>query len=535
MTLTIGQKVILSHGLALVFMAAISIAAYRNTARIVRNTDWVAHTDQVLRETDAVLAGTTGAESASRGYILTGDERYIEPFEDFVKRTGESRRALRDLTVDNPVQQTRIDSLEPLVERRLILLREGINERRQKGTAEAPRIIETGKGRELMSEIRSVVAGLQAEENRLLRQREQEITASVESTNQVMVYGTLLGFVVVSLVGFTVHRSFTRPLAEFQALVTAVGAGDLTQQSSIQASDELGKLAEGLNRMVSGLKDMAGQTRSVTDNLTSATVEIMASVKQQAVSTGQQAAACQETNSTMQEVSQSCLQITERAKQVAATAEDATAASSTGVETVQNTNRIMESIREQAEAVAENVVALSEKTQRVGDIIVTVNDIAEQSHLLALNAAIEAAAAGEHGRSFAVVAGEIKNLADQSKEATIQVKSILGDIQKGINSSVMLTEEAVKRVEAGKQHADLAASTIRDMTVSIQQSVQAFQQIVAGTNQQQIGFEHVMQAVKEILQASEHSAASTRQMEKSAAHMTELGQQLRKSTDRYRI
>jgi methyl-accepting chemotaxis protein len=96
-------------------------------------------------------------------------------------------------------------------------------------------------------------------------------------------------------------------------------------------------------------------------------------------------------------------------------------------------------------------VALSEKTQAIGEIISTVNDLAEQSHLLALNAAIKAAAAGEQGLSFSVIAGEVKNLADQSREATIQVRVILGDIQKGINRSVMLTEEAVKRVESGKR------------------------------------------------------------------------------------
>src|SRR6202167_1399270 len=126
----------------------------------------------------------------------------------------------------------------------------------------------------------------------------------------------------------------------------------------------------------------------------------------------------------------------------------------------------------------------------------TVNDIAEQSHLLALNAAIEAAAAGETGRSFAVAAGEIKNLSRQSTAATIQVKTILGDIQKEINTSVMLTEEAVKRVDLGRHQADAAASAIRGLTAHIDQSVQAFQQIVAGTQPQQIGFENVMQAMK---------------------------------------
>ncbi|HEY3743123.1 MAG TPA: methyl-accepting chemotaxis protein, partial [Bryobacteraceae bacterium] len=178
---------------------------------------------------------------------------------------------------------------------------------------------------------------------------------------------------------------------------------------------------------------------------------------------------------------------------------------------------------------------LSEKTQQAGEIIATVNDIAEQSHLLALNAAIEAAAAGDHGRSFSVVAGEIKNLADQSKEATIQVRSILGAMQKGINTSVMLTEEAVKRVEAGKQQSDVAASTIKELAAGVALSFQAFQQIVAGTNQQQIGFESVTRAVKDIGQASEQTAISTRQLERAASDLTVLGQQLRKTVDRYKM
>jgi len=152
-----------------------------------------------------------------------------------------------------------------------------------------------------------------------------------------------------------------------------------------------------------------------------------------------------------------------------------------------------------------------------------------------LNAAIEAAAAGEHGRTFSVVAGEIKNLADQSKAATVQVKGILGDIQKEINTSVMLTEEAVKRADLGRHQADMAAIAIRGMTANIDQSVQAFQQIVAGTNQQQIGFENVMQALKEMSRASEQAAVSTVQTEKAAANLTGLSTQLRMVTDGYRI
>jgi methyl-accepting chemotaxis protein len=534
MKLTIGQKIAAGYGAALLIMAIIGVTAYRNTEHLVESANWVTHTHQVLGEAENIVVTLVDAESSVRGYVLAGDERYLQPYEA-MGALALRWKTLRELTADNPAQQRRLELLQPLLDRRRAVMKEAVELRRAKGLQAGTQMIKGDKDREVTSEIRSLIVALEGDEQTLLRQRVQEATASAQATSRLIVYGSILGVALVAVLGMATRRSIIRPLAEFQKFVTAVGEGDLTQQSTAGSGDEMGKLAQGLNRMVSGLKDVAGQTRSATENLNSAVVEILASAKQQAASTGERAAACQETNATMQQVSQSCFQMSERAKQVAATAEAISVASHSGLETVQNTNRSMESIREQAEAVAENVVALSEKTQMVGEIVATVNDIAEQSHLLALNAAIEAAAAGEHGRSFSVVAGEIKNLADQSKEATVQVKSILGDIQKGINSSVMLTEEVVKRVELGKRLADQAASTTREMTSSIQQSVQAFQQIMAGTNQQQIGFEHVMQAVKDIGQSSEQAASGTRQMERAAADLAALGEQLRKATDRYRL
>ena len=350
-----------------------------------------------------------------------------------------------------------------------------------------------------------------------------------------MLWGGLLAGGLVATIGVLTQRSITRPLAVFMQFVGRVGEGDLTPQAKVSSRDGMGEMAKHLDQMVAGLKDVAGQTRQVTASLNAASAELLASTQQQAASTAEQAAAMQQTATTMEEVTQSGAQISERAKQVAASAEATSAASHAGLQAVESTARTMQAISEQAEAVAEHVVSLSEKTQAIGDIISSVNDLSEQSHLLALNAAIEAAAAGEHGRSFSVIASEVKNLADQSREATVQVRSILGDIQKGINSSVMLTEEAVKRVESGKHQADVADRTIRTMTESIQQSVQAFQQIVAGSNQQQIGFAQVTQAVRDIGQASQQTAANTRQLERATVNLTALALQLQKAVERYRI
>lgn len=282
------------------------------------------------------------------------------------------------------------------------------------------------------------------------RSEVQDVATQTRNSLILVLAATILVGIFFAVI---IHRSITAPLEVFMRLVERIGQGDLTQRAATGRKDEIGDLGRSLDQMVKGLKEVASQTRLAAESVNTATAEILASTQQQAAATAEQAAAVQQANATMAEISQSGAQISERAKQVATAAEATSTASTSGLQSVRNTTSIMEGIREQAEAVAENVIALSEKTQAIGDIITTVNDISEQSHLLALNASIQAAAAGENGRSFSVVASEMKNLAAQSKQATVQVRAILGDIQKGITSSVMLTEEAVKRADSGRQQA----------------------------------------------------------------------------------
>ncbi len=337
------------------------------------------------------------------------------------------------------------------------------------------------------------------------------------------------------LIAYLIGGSISRRLGSAIGFVSRVGGGDLTREVSVPGKDELAELGTHLNQMTAGLRGMALTTRATAESVHAATAQIRASTQQQAASVAQQLAAVEQTTATLSEITESGAQINRRAQDVAHNAQGAAASSETGLKAVEDTNQAMDGIREQAEAVAENIVVLSERTQAIGEIILTVNDIAERSHLLALNAAIEAAAAGEHGRTFAVVAGEIKSLADQAKEATAQVRSNLSEIQHGINASVMLTEEAVKRVAAGKRQTDATQATIRELAESIQESVQAFQQIVAGTNQQQIGLEQVIQALQNIREASSQTAAGTRQLEGAATNLNELGQGLVEAVRNYRV
>ncbi|WP_042444128.1 methyl-accepting chemotaxis protein [Azospirillum sp. B510] len=362
-----------------------------------------------------------------------------------------------------------------------------------------------------------------------------DIREIYNSAVQSAVVALVAVFLIAVAVAYLIGSSISRRLGQAIDFVTGVGHGDLTREIVIAGRDELAILGRHLNEMAGRLKSMARTTRETAESVHAATAQIRASTQQQSASVAEQLAAVEQTTATLSEITESGAQINRRAQDVAHGAQSVASSSQSGMKAVDDTIQAMDAIREQAEAVAENIVMLSERTQAIGEIIVTVNDIAERCHLLALNAAIEAAAAGEHGRTFSIVAGEIKSLADQSKEATAQVRSNLSEIQHGINASVMLTEEAVKRVAAGKRQTDATQSTIRTMADNIQESVLAFQQIVAGTNQQQIGLEQVIQALQNIREASSQTAAGTRQLEGAAANLNNLGQGLVEAVRNYRV
>ena len=388
---------------------------------------------------------------------------------------------------------------------------------------------------ELRKNMEARIAAAQSAIDNLTETGRGDIRAIYNSAIKSSVIALVIVFLIAVGVAYLIGSSISRGLGRAIDFVTKVGHGDLTQEVTIHGKDELAVLGQHLNEMAGRLKSMARTTRETAESVHAATAQIRASTQQQSASVAEQLAAVEQTTATLSEITESGAQINRRAQDVAHGAQTVATSSHSGMKAVDDTIQAMDAIREQAEAVAENIVMLSERTQAIGEIIVTVNDIAERCHLLALNAAIEAAAAGEHGRTFSIVAGEIKSLADQSKEATAQVRSNLSEIQHGINASVMLTEEAVKRVAAGKRQTDATQSTIRTMAENIQESVLAFQQIVAGTNQQQIGLEQVIQALQNIREASSQTAAGTRQLEGAAANLNNLGQGLVEAVRNYRV
>ncbi|MFC7333593.1 methyl-accepting chemotaxis protein [Rhodocista pekingensis] len=386
---------------------------------------------------------------------------------------------------------------------------------------------------EEMVQLRKGVTARADEATRLfVRNAQEESQAMLGMMVALGIIAVLLGAAGVLLIS----RSIVQPLQDCVRLARAIADGDLRQQPlPVRSGDEVGRLMAAFNDMLEGLRAITAETRGTAGHLATSVQEILASIQQQASSTREQAAAVQEITTTVEEIGQSAQQVAEMAREVGGNADSIAGTGQHGLQAVQEAAAAMEAIRSQTESVAETIVALSERTQAIGEIISTVNEISEQSNLVALNAAIEAAGAGEQGRRFAVVANEIKALADQAKEATRQVRGILEQTQRNISTSVLLTEEALKRAGVGRDKALAAETVIRQMAGGVQETSGSFQQVVGATGQQQIGLEQIAQGLQQIRQASVQAASGTDQLAKAAESLSQLGGTLTRLMEKYRL
>jgi methyl-accepting chemotaxis protein len=274
-------------------------------------------------------------------------------------------------------------------------------------------------------------------------------------------------------------------------------------------------------------RSITRQLRETIAQLSSSSAEILAMTTQVAAGAAETATSISETTTTVEEVKQTAQLSSQKAKYVSESAQKTMQVSQTGKKSVDESIEVMNHIREQMASVAESIVRLSEQSQAIGEIIATVNDLAEQSNLLAVNAAIEATKAGEQGKGFIVVAQEVKSLAEQSKKATAQVRNILSDIQKATGAAVMATEKGSKAVEAGVKQSTDAGESFRMLADSITESAQAAIQISASSQQQLAGMEQIAMAMDNIKKATEQNVAGTKQAETAAQNLHELGNNLK--------
>jgi methyl-accepting chemotaxis protein len=479
---SVSRKIVAGYVLALFVIVVIGAITYRSTLNFTKIVRIRGQSHVAIVHLEALLSDLKDAETGERGFVITGQDEYLEPSRDGEQSVFQHLEKIRTLPAIDARDKDALDELEKSIQKQLKLTHEVIEARKDpaQGREKAEAKITAGAGKKGMDDIRKVVGDLQKQEQERFDKRSQEADDDAIFIEATILGGTLVAFVLLGLSGAFISRSIGRPL----------------------------------NAAINVLTTSASQ-------IATATVEVAANATETATAVTQ-------TTATVAEVKQTALTAVQKAKHVADAAQQTAHASESGTRAVEDMLTGIQRIREQTDSVAASIVRLSEQSQAIGAILSTVDDLAAQSNLLAVNAAIEAAKAGEQGKGFAVVAQEVKSLAEQSKQATAQVRTILSDIQKATSSAVLATEQSSKAVNAGLQQAAEAGHSVRTLSDSITQSAQAAVQIAASCQQQLVGMDQLAQAMESIKQASVQNANSTRQTETAARNLTELGQQLKR-------
>jgi methyl-accepting chemotaxis protein len=477
---TFGRRIALGFGVSIAILLTVGAVAYRSTDSLIENDHLVTHTHAVLEDLAHVLSLVKDGETGQRGFLLTGDDAYLEPYQAATGTIASVLGDLRRLTADNPRQQARIDEAEPLIAAKLVELKRTVELRRTQGLDGALKVVVTGEGKKAMDDLRKVTLAMEREERELLGARSESAEASAASAKATILGGVLVALVFVSLAGFVITRSLNQQLG------------------------------------------------SAIASIRSSSTELQAAATQQASGSREQAAATTEVSTTIRELLSTSRQIAESAQRVARIAEETASGARLGDQTVQRAQEGITGIKRQVDLIVGHMLELGKKSQQAGGILELINELSEQTNILSINATIEAAGAGESGRRFAVVADEIRKLADRVAGSTKEIRGVIEDIRSAVNTTVMATESGTKAVDAGaRQFADVTSS-FSQIASLVGTTTEAAREIELSTKQQTSAVEQVNSAIANVAQAAKETEMSSTQTLQTSTQLSGLSRELSK-------
>jgi methyl-accepting chemotaxis protein len=382
------------------------------------------------------------------------------------------------LTVDNAYQQARLAEVAPLITKRMAEMASTIESRRTAGFDAAAKIVLSGEGTRTMDAIRHLLAEMERKERDLLKERADHVESIAGATKATILLGTLFCLLVGIAAGFLIIRALTR------------------------------------------------QIGSAVQHVQSSSAELQAAANQQVSSAKEQATAMNEITTTISELLATSRQIADSAQRVARISGETGTAARTGDETVLRTQESVSTIRRQVDVIVGHMIELGKKSQQVGGVLEIINELAEQTNILSINATIEAAGAGEAGKRFAVVADEIRKLAERVGGSTKDIRKLVDDIRAAVNTTVMATEGGSKAVDAGARQFGEVAMSFKQIAGLVGTTTEAAREIELSTKQQSSAVEQVTLAVANVSQVAKETEASSNQTLQTSSQLTGLSREL---------
>jgi methyl-accepting chemotaxis protein len=355
------------------------------------------------------------------------------------------------------------------------------------------------------------------------------------SASKLILFSALISFVLGILGAIWLARRITRPILDSLPIYERVAGGDLTLTVAITSEDEIGQLGRQFNKLVTSLRELVHEVSGATREVASAATEIAASSEQMSSGMHEQNTQTQQVSAAIEQMSSTVIEVARKSAEAAGSANDAGQQADKGGEIVQSTIKEMTSIADEVHTTSDLIAELGKRGEQIGKIISVINDIADQTNLLALNAAIEAARAGEHGRGFAVVADEVRKLAERTTHATKEVADSITAIQHETNAAVQRMTTGTARVSEGVTLARQAGDALESIVAGAQNVAGMIQAIAAASEEQSAAAEEIARNVESISAVTRQSSDGASQAAAAATQLSAKSEQLQSLVAQFRI
>ncbi|MFE8115743.1 methyl-accepting chemotaxis protein [Brenneria goodwinii] len=580
---SVGTRIAGGFLLVVVIFMAAGVFSYHSGQQAFMANGERARAGQILLTSNEVMLAMRNASLQLRDYVMdeeTAQEDTQDSLHDalaMLTAEGGVEARLRALPADGRSADDML-RLADIVNQYATEIAEIAQVRADGGSAPASELLYSQRENRRLAELEQTADEITRNSRETWSLSNERAAHALEAMYYSMFVGigaTLICLVLAALFSWRITRSISRPIRELVDIVHQVSTGNFEVRFSfLNGKDEVGLLTRSIERLVQALRRLTTSAEQITagdlripiqplssqDMLSRAFVQmsidlhlqisaviqsadvlktsvgnIVASSSQLASSANQSATAVRETTATVEEIRQAAQLTAEKARSVLDVAQKSSQFSDEGRRSVQDIETAMARIRTQMDLITASMARLSEQNHAIGQITAFVEDIATQSNLLAVNAAIEAAKAGEHGKGFSVVAQEVKTLAEQSRQATRQIRTLLGDIQQATAAAVLASEEGNKAVEAGTRQSEITEQAIRVLSANVRENAQATAQISASNEQQQLGMEQLVEAMQNIRQASNQNVDSATLLADTARELDVLSQKLKDMVAHYQV
>ncbi len=538
---SISKKLYTSFGLVLIIIAVLVLSALRGFDQVSSSVKRNIHSYDVLNRSHTILNSLVDIETAMRGFALTGQDSFLEPMLKGEEAFANSLALVKKATQDNPEQQARLDGLQVVYQQWLqqdmqaaITLRREINAERASLTTLISQI-SSGQAKAKMDAMRAVITEFQDAEKALQEERSILMDDSKSTAFTILVVGGLAAAILAILIATLLAKTITGRLSQAVTLARNIADGRLDNKIEVAGNDEVSTLQQAFQAMQDRLRAMireigisAEQLVGAADNISTASLQLSTSVQEQSHSASSMAA-------TVEELTVSINHVSDNAVEAHAQSSESGRQSSEGGSVIQETLERMNLIAQTVEASASQISDLDNHAEQISSIVSVIKSIADQTNLLALNAAIEAARAGEQGRGFAVVADEVRLLAQRTGNSTQEITEMVKRIQLGARDAVQQMEVGVTQVKGGVDMAQRAGDAIVGIRQSSGDVVRMVDQISLALREQTAASQDVARNVERIAQMSQQNSQAVEQTTETAGTLQQLAQGLHRQVSVFRL